>query len=114
MNAEITVPVENITRQYLRIQDEVQAAIAEVLPTGKYVLGPQLRAFEEEFAAFCQTKYCLGISSGTEAPHLALIAWGIGLTGSSPCPIPTSLRYSPFSTSERRRSLWTWTRSPST
>jgi len=78
MSVEITIPAENITRQYLRIQDEVQAAIAEVLPTGKYVLGPQLHAFEEEFAAFCQTKYCLGISNGTEALHLALAACGVG------------------------------------
>jgi dTDP-4-amino-4,6-dideoxygalactose transaminase len=78
MTTEILIPAENITRQYQRIKDEIAAAIAEVLPTGRYVLGPNVRAFEEEFAAYCQTKYSLGISNGTEALHLALAACGIG------------------------------------
>jgi dTDP-4-amino-4,6-dideoxygalactose transaminase len=75
---ELPVPAENITRQYPRIQAEISEAIAAVLPTGKYVLGPNVQAFEEEFAAYCQTQYCLGISNGTEALHLALVACGIG------------------------------------
>lgn len=78
MAREIVIPAENITRQYQRIKEEVGAAIAEVLPTGKYILGPNVRGFEEEYAAYCQTRYALGISSGTEALHLALMACGIG------------------------------------
>lgn len=78
VTSSIQIPVEDITRQYPRIKDEVEAAIAEVLPTGKYVLGSNLCAFEEEFAAYCQAKYCLGISNGTEALHLALAACGVG------------------------------------
>ena len=78
MTPEIQIPVEDITRQYPRIKDEVASAIADVLPTGKYVLGPNLAAFEEEFAAYCQARYCLGISNGTEALHLALAACGVG------------------------------------
>lgn len=75
---ELPIPAENITRQYQRIKGEVIPAITEVLPTGKYILGPNVQAFEEEFAAYCQTKYSLGISNGTEALHLALIACGVG------------------------------------
>ncbi len=78
MTPEITIPAENLTRQYPRIKEEVEAAIAEVLPSGRYVLGPNVRAFEEEFAAYCQTKYAVGISTGTEALHLTLLACGIG------------------------------------
>jgi len=78
MSSTIQIPVEDITRQYQRIKDEVMAAITEVLPTGKYVLGPNLHAFEEEFAAYCQTKYSVGIGNGTEALHLALAACGVG------------------------------------
>ncbi|MGQ9683239.1 MAG: DegT/DnrJ/EryC1/StrS family aminotransferase [Anaerolineae bacterium] len=74
----ITIPGEDITRQYQRIKDEVAVAIAEVLPTGKYVLGPNVLAFEQEFAAYCQTQYAVGISNGTEALHLALLACGVG------------------------------------
>jgi dTDP-4-amino-4,6-dideoxygalactose transaminase len=75
---EIKIPAENITRQYRRIRREVADAIAEVLPTGRYTLGPQVSAFEEEFAGYCQCKYSVGIASGTEALHLALLACGVG------------------------------------
>jgi dTDP-4-amino-4,6-dideoxygalactose transaminase len=78
MPTEITIPAENITRQYQRIATEVQAAIMDVLPTGRYVLGPNVKAFEEEFAAYCQSKCAVGISNGTEALHLALLACGVG------------------------------------
>jgi dTDP-4-amino-4,6-dideoxygalactose transaminase len=72
------IPAEDVSRQYQRIKDEVAAAIADVLPTGRYVLGPNLVAFEKEWAAYCRTKYSLGISNGTEALHLALAACGLG------------------------------------
>jgi len=72
------IPADELTRQYVQITDEVKAAIEEVLPTGKYIMGPHLRAFEREFAAYCQTKYALGIANGTESLHLALAACGIG------------------------------------
>ncbi|HEC23311.1 MAG TPA: DegT/DnrJ/EryC1/StrS family aminotransferase [Chloroflexi bacterium] len=50
----------------------------EVLPTGKYTLGPHLKAFEDEFAAYCECKYAVGVASGTAALHLALEACEIG------------------------------------
>jgi dTDP-4-amino-4,6-dideoxygalactose transaminase len=78
MSHHIDIPAEDITRQYQDIQEEVTAAILEILPTGRYVLGPKLAAFEEEFAAYCETRYCLGISSGTAALHLALAGLGVG------------------------------------
>jgi dTDP-4-amino-4,6-dideoxygalactose transaminase len=78
MTSSIEIPVEDIVRQYPHIRDEVEAAIAEVLPTGRYVLGPNVLAFEEEYAAYCQTRYSVGISNGTEALHLALAACDVG------------------------------------
>lgn len=74
----LRIPAENITRQYEQIKDEIAAAIAAVLPTGRYTLGPQVSAFEQEFAAYCGATHCLGIANGTEALHLALLACGIG------------------------------------
>ena len=68
----------DLIRQYEEIKDEVEPAVLEVLRSGKYVLGPNVQAFEEEFAAYCRTQYCAGISSGTEALHLALAALEIG------------------------------------
>ena len=74
----IEIPAEDLQRQYQLIQGEVRAAIDAVLPTGRYTLGPFLEAFEREFAAYCGARYCVGISNGTEALHLALAACGVG------------------------------------
>jgi dTDP-4-amino-4,6-dideoxygalactose transaminase len=74
----IRIPSEDLTRQYQQIKWEIAAAIDLVLPSGKYTLGPVLERFEQEFAAYCGTKFCIGISNGTEALHLALAAMGIG------------------------------------
>jgi len=72
------IPVEDLTRQYVQIRDEIDGAIASVLPTGRYTLGDQVIAFEEEYATYCQARYAVGISNGTEALHLTLRALGIG------------------------------------
>ncbi len=78
MLTDVRIPFENLTRQYTLIQDEIQAAINEVLPSGRYVMGMQLQQFEQEFGAYVQARHCAGISSGTEALHLALLACGVG------------------------------------
>ena len=67
-----------LERQWQQIGEEVTDAILKVLPTGKYTLGSYLREFEEAFAAYCECKYGVGISSGTAALHLALEACEIG------------------------------------
>jgi dTDP-4-amino-4,6-dideoxygalactose transaminase len=72
------IPSEDLTRQYQQIKGEISAALDTVLPSGKYTLGPVLEKFEDEFARYCGTKYCIGISNGTEALHLALAAMGVG------------------------------------
>jgi len=74
----IEIPAEDLTRQYQQIKWDIAAAIDTVLPSGRYTLGPILEAFEREFADYIGQRYCLGISSGTEALHLALVALGIG------------------------------------
>jgi dTDP-4-amino-4,6-dideoxygalactose transaminase len=72
------VPVEDLTRQWAQIQAEIMEAVAGVLPTGKYTLGPNLAAFEKEFAAYTGAEFAVGISSGTAALHLGLLACGVG------------------------------------
>jgi dTDP-4-amino-4,6-dideoxygalactose transaminase len=68
----------HLERQFEEIGEEVRAAIEAVLPTGRYTLGPHLAKFEQEFAAYCDCRYCIGISSGTAALHLALEALEAG------------------------------------
>ena len=72
------IPAEDLVRQHAAIADELRAAFEAVLPVGKYTLGRQLAAFEEEFAAYVGTRHGIGISSGTAALHLALLALGVG------------------------------------
>ena len=72
------IPPENLTRWHEAIADELRAAFEEVLPVGKYTLGKQLAAFEDEFATYSDSRHGIGISSGTAALHLALRALGVG------------------------------------
>ena len=67
-----------LERQWEEIGEEVLEAVHKVLPTGKYTLGPYLKQFEQEFAAFSDSKFAIGISSGTAALHIALEAMGVG------------------------------------
>ncbi len=72
------IPAEDLTRQFEQIGEQIRAAIDGVLPRGRYVLGPELVAFEQAYAAFCGTRYAIGVSNGTDALQLSLLACGIG------------------------------------
>src|SRR5262249_28396607 len=61
-----------------QIKSEIDAAIAGVLESCQFVLGDEVAAFEEEFAAYCDARYAIAVSSGTSALHLALLAANIG------------------------------------
>ena len=76
MNIEI--PVVDLKAQYLSIQSEIDTAIARVLASGQFILGPEVSAFEREFADYCGVGYAIGVDSGTSAIQLALLACGIG------------------------------------
>ncbi len=65
-------------RQYCNIKDEIDANIAAVLLSGKYVRGPMLAAFEEQAAEYFGSKYAIGVGNGTDAIWLTLMALGIG------------------------------------
>ena len=72
------IPLVDLKAQYHSIKAEVDAAMQHVLDTTAFINGPAVAAFEQEFAAFCGVKYAIGISSGTAALHLALVACGVG------------------------------------
>jgi len=65
-------------RQYHNIQQQIDANIHEVLESGQYVMGPALKRFEQEFAAYHGAKYACGVGNGTDALWLAFQALGIG------------------------------------
>ena len=74
----MTIPLVDLKAQYLSIQDEIDAAIQRVVDSTGFILGPDVRAFEEEFARFCGVQHAVGVDSGTAALHLAFLACGIG------------------------------------
>jgi len=72
------IPILDLTAQYKSIKSEIDAAIARVVDSQHFILGPEVKAFESEAAAYCGTKYAVGVASGTDALILALKALGIG------------------------------------
>lgn len=72
------LPLVDLRAQYAAIRAEVQAAIDAVLESMQLILGPNVHAFEAEFAAYCEASHAVGVGSGTEALALALRAAGIG------------------------------------
>lgn len=72
------VPFLNLSAQYQSIKAEVNEAIQEVIEKNAFAGGPFVEKFEENFAEFCQTKHAIGVSSGTSALWLIMLAMGIG------------------------------------
>src|SRR5207248_4270679 len=74
----IKVPYLDLKARYRSIKAEIDEAIARVLDSCQFVLGPEVAQFEKEFAAYCGTSECIALNSGTSALHLALLAAGVG------------------------------------
>ena len=74
----MTIPVTDLKAQYASIKTEIDDAVARVIESGGFILGPEVKMFEEEMASYCGTSHGIGVGSGTEALHLALLACGIG------------------------------------
>lgn len=72
------IPFLDLKAQYSQIKPEIDAAVARVVSSGHFVLGPEVTAFEERFAGYCRTAHCRAVNSGTSALHLALLAAGVG------------------------------------
>ncbi|MBM4307480.1 MAG: DegT/DnrJ/EryC1/StrS family aminotransferase [Deltaproteobacteria bacterium] len=72
------VPFIDLTRQYKEIESEILFATKRVFEKGRFILGEEVSAFEEEFAQYCGVRYGVGVNSGTDALYLALKAAGIG------------------------------------
>lgn len=71
------VPVLDLKSEYAELREEILAALDRVGRESAFILGPEVEAFEREFAAFCEAKHCIAVSSGTAALHLGLLALGV-------------------------------------
>src|SRR6266540_5996229 len=72
------VPFLNLKAQHDPLREELSAAMMEVVDSSAFAGGPFVARFEQDFAAYCATKYAVGLGSGTEALWLVLIALGVG------------------------------------
>jgi dTDP-4-amino-4,6-dideoxygalactose transaminase len=72
------IPFVDLKAQYATIKDEINVAIQGVLDSCQFTLGSEVAAFEQEFAAYCQSAHGVGVNTGTSALHLALLAAGVG------------------------------------
>lgn len=72
------IPLVDLRAQYNSIRRDIDAAIQRVLDTTAFIMGPEVAEFERAFAAYCGVPHAIGVSSGTDALHLALRACGVG------------------------------------
>ena len=72
------VPFLDLRASYLELKTEIDEAVTRVLDSGWYVLGPEVEAFENEFATYCQTNHSIGVANGLDALTLALRAMDVG------------------------------------
>lgn len=72
------IPFLDIKASNLEIRAQLQEAFDRTLNSGWYILGTEVKQFEQEFATYCEAKHCIGVGNGLEALHLILRAYGIG------------------------------------
>ena len=72
------VPFIDLRAQYKQIEQEVLPMMSKAMANGAFVGGQQVSDFENEFAEFCESKFCVGLASGTDAIRFALMAVGVG------------------------------------
>lgn len=72
------VPLIDLVRQYHTLKDEIDAGIAEVVESGRFIMGPWVGEIEKEISGLMGTKYAIGVASGTDALEVALRAVDLG------------------------------------
>ena len=89
MGQKQRVPFLDLTLQHRDLHDEITAAVTQTLARGDFILGSSLEEFEREFARYCGCEFAIGLSSGTAALHLALLAAHVG-AGDEVITVPNS------------------------
>jgi len=82
----VNVPLLDLKAQHSSIKSEIDEAIARVVASQRFILGPDVAALEQEFADYCNTRHAVGCASGSDALLLALMALGIGPGDEVLCP----------------------------
>ena len=97
------VPLTDLSHVNRPLHADILAAIAGVMETGRFLNGPVVEAFEGEFAAYCRTENCVGMSSGLDALRLTLLAAGLETGDEVLVPAQTLRRHMGGGHAGRRR-----------
>ncbi len=89
MGFKQTVPFLDLALQHRALRTEISAAVERTLDRGDFILGAPLDQFERDFARYCDCEFAVGLSSGTAALHVALVALGVGV-GDEVVTVPNS------------------------
>ncbi len=76
--SNVSVPFAELKSPHAELKADLEAAYRRVMDSGWVVLGPEVEAFEAEFARYCGSKHCIGVANGLDALILVLKAWGVG------------------------------------
>src|SRR5690349_371025 len=77
MSVSTAIPFLDLVTPHLELEPQLAALFHEVLASAAFIGGPAVEGFEREFAAFCDTRFCVGVASGTDAVRFALMASGV-------------------------------------
>ena len=72
------IPFLDVPAAYAELREELDSAVGGVMTSGQFVLGPEVTAFEDEFAAYCESRHAIGVGSGLDALRLILLGYGAG------------------------------------
>lgn len=72
------ISLVDLTEQHLILKNKIDQALNKIFSSGTFILGQEVEQFEQEFASYCDVKYCIGVASGSDAILLSLHALGIG------------------------------------
>jgi hypothetical protein len=75
---DMEVPLVDLRAQYAEIREEVHKAVEAVFESQRFILGPSVKRLEEQIAAYTEVKYGIGVSSGTDALLVSLMALDLG------------------------------------
>ena len=72
------IPFLDLKSPYMELREELDRAYQRVMDSGRYILGPEVEGFEQNFARYCSVKHCIGVANGLDALHLLMRAYEIG------------------------------------
>jgi len=89
MSVSAGIPFLDVVTPHVELEAKLTGVFQQIMNSAIFIGGPEVESFEREFAAFCSTRFCVGVGSGTDALRFALTAAGVG-AGESVLTVPNT------------------------